>query len=102
MVNINANMGNRNNSNCGNDASRSRLMRKVQQHGFAMLEAGLYLDGHPNCRRALEYFARQRELYLKYADEYETKYGALTMTSEANINAWNWAQGPWPWESEAN
>ncbi len=102
MVNMNANTGNRGRCGCGNDNSRGRLLRKVQQHGFAMLEAGLYLDGHPNCRQALEYFARQRDLYLKYADEYEAKYGALTMMSETNCNTWNWVQGPWPWESEAN
>lgn len=67
-----------------------------------MIEAGLYLDGHPDCRRALEYFRRQRELYMKYAAEYEAAYGPLTIASQTDCDAWKWVQGPWPWESEAN
>lgn len=87
---------------CRNDNTRAALLRHVQMHGFAMTEAGLYLDGHPNCRRALEYFRHQRELYLKYAAEYKAVYGPLTTMAQTDSEAWSWAQGPWPWESEAN
>ena len=34
--------------------------------------------------------------------EYEAKYGALTFYAGANGDCWNWIQGPWPWECEAN
>ena len=86
------------NNNCN---TRSRLLRKIQQHGFAMLEAGLYLDGHPNCTRALQYFDKHRNEYLKYTSEYEEAFGPLTMKSNTGSD-WNWILGPWPWESEAN
>ncbi len=81
--------------------NRQRLMRKIQQHGFAMLEAGLYLDGHPSCPKAMQFFNKQREIYLKLVEEYETTFGPLTMKGDYG-NVWNWVQGPWPWESEAN
>lgn len=102
-----ANMSNRRTSTvrrCGCQSSNARaaLLRHVQMHGFAMTEAGLYLDGHPDCRRALEYFRRQCELYQKYATEYEAVYGPLTNMAQTDSETWNWAQGPWPWESEAN
>ena len=87
------------NMNCN---GRSRMLRKVQQHGFAMIEAGLYLDGHPNCRKALDYFNRQRDNYMKCTHEFEEKYGPLTMFSDVNNDSLQWIQGPWPWESEAN
>lgn len=86
------------NNNC---QARQKLLRKIQQHGFAMLEAGLYLDGHPNCTRALQYFDKQRDAYMSYLNEYEEAYGPLTMENNTGCS-WNWIQGPWPWESEAN
>lgn len=79
--NINAD-GNNRGCGCRKDNTRAMLLRHVQMHGFAMIEAGLYLDGHPDCRRALEYFRRQRELYMKYAAEYEAAYGPLTIASQ--------------------
>lgn len=88
-----------NNMNCNN---RSRLLRKIQQHSFALVEATLFLDGHPNCQRALQYFACQKAAYDKYVAEYEQNYGPLTAHSGANCDTWKWIQGPWPWESEAN
>ena len=70
--NINAD-GNNRGCGCRKDNTRAMLLRHVQMHGFAMIEAGLYLDGHP-----------------------------LTIASQTDCDAWKWVQGPWPWESEAN
>ena len=97
-----ANSANSRGCGCRRNSTRAVLLRHVQMHGVAMVEAGLYLDAHPDCRRALEYFRRQRELYMKYAAEYEAAYGPLTMAAQADGDCWKWVQGPWPWESEAN
>ncbi len=86
------------NNNC---QSRQKLLRKIQQHGFAMHEAGLYLNGHPNCAKALQYFEKQRDAHMRYLKEYEEAYGPLTMKNHTGCN-WNWIQGPWPWEREGN
>lgn len=86
------------NNNCMN---RQKLMRKIQQHGFAMLEAALYLDGHPNCPKALRYYNMQRDHYMRHVSEYESAYGPLTIKGNTG-DSWKWVQGPWPWESEAN
>ena len=87
------------NNVCNN---KSKLMRKIQQHGFALVEANLFLDGHPNCKKALAYFNRQKDAYNKYVAEYETEFGPITAASSATCNQWTWVQGPWPWEREAN
>ena len=87
------------NNNC---QTRQKMLRKVQVHGFAMLEAGLYLDGHPKCQRAMHYFTMHRDAYLKAVAEFEAVYGPLTMKDTTDGECWNWVQGPWPWESEAN
>ena len=35
---------------------RARLLRQVQNHSFALNEAALYLDGHPDNQKARAYF----------------------------------------------
>ena len=87
------------NNNC---SARIILLRKVQQHYFAMVETGLYLDGHPNCQKALAYFERQKAAYAAYAAENEATYGPLTFKNGVMGETWSWIQGPWPWELEAN
>ncbi len=79
--------------------SREALLRKIQEACFVAHECALYLDCHPNCRKALE----KRETALKKEKEataqYEALYGPLTVTS-AGKNGWNWINGPWPWQRE--
>jgi len=87
------------NRNCN---TRTSLLCKIQQHGFAVVEANLYLDGHPYCTKALEYFKCQKAAYDKHVAEFEELYGPLTAHAGADCDSWKWIQGPWPWESEAN
>ena len=64
---------------------RERLLRRIQAEDFAVYETVLYLDGHPGLR-----------------DEYEGKFGPLTIYGNNDMNDWHWIDKPWPWEREAN
>ena len=78
---------------------REKLLKSVQMADFELIEANLYLDAYPYCKKALEYFytARERANYLR--KEYEEKYGPLT--ANANMGSeWNWIDSPWPWKCE--
>ena len=88
-------------NNCGCN-NKSKLLKKIQQHGFALVEANLYLDCHPYCKKALEYFKCNKIKYDMYVAEYETNYGPLTAHLGVGCDEWKWVQGPWPWEREAN
>lgn len=81
---------------------RTQLLRKIQAVDFAVYEAVLYLDGHPDCRRALAYYQRHRDLAAHLRAEYEKHYGPLTNASACETGKWQWIDGPWPWEKEAN
>ena len=82
--------------------NRQALLRKVQQHYFAMVDAGLYLDGHPKNKRALAYYEEHRKIAAMLRAEYEQKYGPLSITGNNDTTAWRWVDAPWPWEKEAN
>lgn len=81
---------------------RSRLLRKLQAEDFAVYEAVLYLDGHPDCRHALAYYKRHRDAALRLRAEFERKYGPLSNTSVCDGTHFHWIDGPWPWEKEGN
>ena len=67
---------------------QSLLMKKIMQYDFTLKELNLYLDTHPNCRRALAMFQKFRKLREDAVREYNEKYGPIT--PEQNINAQRW------------
>ena len=80
---------------------RAKLLKKIQEYNFMMIEAALYLNNQPCCEAAQEAFCKYRELYLETLAEYEECYGPLTYNG-ANVrrDGWKWVNTPWPWEVE--
>jgi len=81
---------------------RSQLLNQIQAHDFAIYETALYLDGHPNCKRALAFYNKEKELVSALKREYEQKFGPLTIYSNNSNDTWYWVDSPWPWEMEGN
>ena len=78
------------------------LMNKVRSYCFAAHDLLLYLDTHPDDKKAFAMFrdtvAKAKQ--LKY--EYEKNCGPLSAFSAAEFDAFKWLDSPWPWEKEAN
>ena len=79
---------------------REQLLRKIQICNFATIDAGLYLDSHPTCQNALDYFEKHKKMRDEAVAEYNCKFGPLTASQNMNPNLWTWVEGPWPWELE--
>jgi len=79
---------------------RKKMYRTIQQISFVLYETALYLDTHPNCRRALEYFSRYNVRLQELTAKYEELYGPITIFSQNCSDTWQWATQPWPWEYE--
>lgn len=79
---------------------RERKLKEVMKYEFAVIEAALYLDSHPDCKNAQDYFCESRILFRNAVSEYEEKYGPLTYNGEniADGGRWRWIETPWPWE----
>lgn len=86
--------------NMNNCACRN-IKRRLRELSFAVYETVLYLDGHPDCPEALEHYNALIAELEQVTDEYEEKYGPLTIYSNS-CDTWKWVSSPWPWESEAN
>ncbi len=84
------------------DRSRSALMNKLRMLDFAIQETALYLDAYQDNTSALEYYSSMRKMREEVMEEYESKYGPITIFGNNNTKAWQWNDSPWPWEAEAN
>ena len=88
-------------NNCLNNCTSRNLKNRVKALSFEILETVLYLDGHPDCEQALAHYNALILQLEEATEEYEDKYGPLTIFSNTH-DTWKWVSSPWPWESEAN
>ncbi len=76
---------------------REAKLYTVMQYSFAINDLNLWLDLHPNDKKALMIFENMVEESRKAKREYEESYGPLTV-SHTKGNDFNWIDSPWPWE----
>ncbi|MBQ7314551.1 MAG: spore coat protein CotJB [Clostridia bacterium] len=76
---------------------RSRLLYDIQSLNFAKVECALYLDTHPDCKSALDYFYDLCDNINEMTEKYEAEYGPLTHGGVQG-DSWTWIEGPWPWQ----
>lgn len=81
---------------------KDKLLKRIQAEDFAVYEVALYLDVHPTNKRALAYYQKHRDIVMRLKQEYQEKYGMLTLYENTDPNDWHWIDKPWPWEKEAN
>ena len=81
-------------------SEREKYMKKLYEYGFALTEVNLFLDSHPTCERALEYYREYRDLYEQTVAEYEHRFGPLTASGVTDESFFTWVLTPWPWELE--
>jgi spore coat protein JB len=81
---------------------KTNLLNQLQNYHFAAYDMLLYLDTHPNDKKAFQMFKDLVKKYQALKNEYEQNYGPLSAFASANSNQFDWIESPWPWEKEAN
>ncbi len=82
-----------------NKPCRADLLHWINIVSFAVDETKLFLDTHPNCCEALEYFETVKKQRTKALEEYAQYYGPLTIdTVYTPSDYWSWINAPWPWQ----
>ena len=75
---------------------KEELLQKIRCYEFAINELALYLDTHPEDRKALCLHKKYCNELKTLRDMYQKVYGPLTITYPCN--KWRWLEEPWPWE----
>ena len=77
---------------------RNGLMKIITQASFALDDTRLFLDTHPSCKEAIEYYNKAQAVREVAWNEYTSKFGPLTFYEVSNEDYWEWNKGPMPWE----
>lgn len=80
---------------------KNPLMMRITELSFSMDDLRLFLDTHPECTEALEYFDELQEQRRRAVAEWEAQFGPLTSYGnvDADCGEWKWVCGPWPWQN---
>ena len=81
-----------------NGNARNDAMKRVQKLAFMKTETELFLDTHPDCRQALDFYHRILEELEEARVAYRSAHGPIT-ADESSTERWNWVDTPWPWQS---
>lgn len=83
-----------------NKPCKKDLLRWINIVSFAVDDASLFLNTHPNDADALAYFHEYSKLRNQALREYAKYYGPLTIETarESCNDYWNWINEPWPWQ----
>ena len=74
------------------------LAEQIRALGFVKVELELYLDTHPDCRTALDYYYKTVTELNRLVDQYQNTVGPLTAMGNMSTEHWQWVDGPWPWQ----
>ncbi len=73
---------------------RQKLFLELSEYDFAAHELNLYLDLHPEDKKALNLFNDYRRRANELLEKYESQYGPLTVSSDALVKS------PFLWEEQ--
>ena len=74
------------------------LMEQIRQLSFVKAELELYLDTHPTCPTALDYYYQTVSALKRLVEEYENTVGPITAAGSMSQSEWTWVKEPWPWQ----
>ena len=80
------------------NTTRESLLERIRALGFVKGELELFLDTHPDCPAALDYFTDARDELTRLTEEYEKAFGPLTYTGVTG-DTWSWVDAEWPWHA---
>ncbi|WP_124727987.1 spore coat protein CotJB [Staphylospora marina] len=80
-------------------ARQLKILQRLQEVDFALVELTLYLDTHPHDQEAFDLYKRYAKKSHKIREIYESRYGPLLQYGLGRQGSrYRWHKGPWPWE----
>lgn len=79
---------------------KKKLLHYIDVVSFAVDDAKLFLDTHPDDKEALEFFDSYNKARNRAMSEYGAYFGPLTIREAGNDQEFLWATQAWPWEME--
>ncbi len=77
-------------------------LKQLQSYKFAAHDMLLYLDTHPDDKKAFSIYKSLVAKANALMQEYQRKNGPLSAMAAAEFDEFRWLESPWPWEKEGN
>ena len=77
----------------------SKLLLKIYELDFAIIDIALYLDLHKNDIQTYKIFKDYVNEYNEYKEKYEKKYNILCQDNIIN-DKYSWTNNPWPKDND--
>lgn len=81
-------------------SEKEMMLRRISAIEFAMWELRIFLNTHPTNTQAMSDFNDYNDKRIILTEQYEEKYGPLSLLGEEENGKWAWISSPWPWENE--
>ena len=78
--------------------TQAELLEEIRQLSFVKNELELYLDTHPTCRQALDYYYQTVDALNNLMMRYHEIYGPILASGVTSSDSWTWVEMPWPWQ----
>ena len=79
--------------------NRDNRLQRLRELEFALLETNLYLDTHPNSRKALDYYKKVQAARDIMYEDYVKNNGPM-FAADVRQDNWSWVDMPWPWQND--
>ncbi len=79
--------------------NQNSLRHRLMAIRFSIWDLHLYLDTHPCDEKAAELLKKYKERYKELLEEYECKFGPISMMSASGKE---WTKAPWPWDNRGD
>ena len=79
---------------------RRKLMHHITKLSFAIDDVKLFLNTHPNCEEAIEFYKKTKKMRDEAVEEYKKCFGPISAYNVDVKNYWDWNVGPMPWEGD--
>ena len=76
------------------------LLEKIQKLSFVKCELELYLDTHPDCKVALDYYGQTVDALTQLMNKYQASGKPIVAQGSIETKRWSWVAEPWPWQTE--
>lgn len=85
----------------GSTNNKSHAKQHLAHCCFAVHEAVLYLDTHPNDQNAMAYYQKKQQQLIQASENYQKVVGPTRSSMvDTSSGSWRWVETPWPWEIE--
>ena len=74
-----------------------QMLETIRSLAFVKAELELYLDTHPTCRAAIDYYHQTVRALDELTEQYQQMYGPITAAGSYDTERWQWVSTPWPW-----